>query len=271
MPLVRDDAICLRVWDWSETSQTVSLFARGMGLVRGVAKGAKRDQSAFAGGFELATRGEVVLSDRAKEKATGSMATIAAWDLSEVFPATRATLVSFHGVMAMLDLVHHAVHEYDPHPLVFEALLTSLRDAGTPRTDRAALLRVAWSVLADTGHTPELLLDVRTEKALAPAASYHFLPRGGGFSAATSQASDLATVWKVRGETLQMLRVMAHEPGKDALAAFDDATLWRGAKLLMLHAREVFQSATPAVDALIGVVEGPMGNGAATPGSAARP
>lgn len=51
MPPVSDDAVCIRHWDWSETSQTVSLFTRGHGLVRALAKGSKRPKSPYSGAW----------------------------------------------------------------------------------------------------------------------------------------------------------------------------------------------------------------------------
>ena len=43
MASVKDIAICVRHWDWSETSQTVSILCREHGLVRAVVKGARRE------------------------------------------------------------------------------------------------------------------------------------------------------------------------------------------------------------------------------------
>ena len=40
--LTKDRAICVRVADYSETSQVVTLFARLSGKVRAIAKGSKR-------------------------------------------------------------------------------------------------------------------------------------------------------------------------------------------------------------------------------------
>jgi len=39
VPSITDDAVVLRVWDFSETSQTVALLTRARGSVRGLAKG----------------------------------------------------------------------------------------------------------------------------------------------------------------------------------------------------------------------------------------
>ncbi|MCH7602254.1 MAG: recombination protein O N-terminal domain-containing protein, partial [Planctomycetes bacterium] len=60
MPTISDYAICIRRWDFSETSQTVSLFTRESGIIRGLAKGAKREKGNFSGGFDLLTLGQVV-------------------------------------------------------------------------------------------------------------------------------------------------------------------------------------------------------------------
>src|ERR1051325_8908634 len=59
---VTDDAVCLRVTDFSETSQIVGLFTRRHGLVPMIAKGAKRQtkKNSMSGPLDLLTSGEVV-------------------------------------------------------------------------------------------------------------------------------------------------------------------------------------------------------------------
>ena len=56
MPAQHDQAICIRHWDYSETSQTVGLFGRTLGCFRGLAKGARRERGSFSGGLDLLTR-----------------------------------------------------------------------------------------------------------------------------------------------------------------------------------------------------------------------
>ncbi|MCZ6836092.1 MAG: recombination protein O N-terminal domain-containing protein, partial [Planctomycetota bacterium] len=60
MPTISDSAVCIRRWDFSETSQTVSLFTHTHGIIRGLAKGAKREKGAFSGGFDVLTQGHLV-------------------------------------------------------------------------------------------------------------------------------------------------------------------------------------------------------------------
>ena len=85
MPTIRDEAICIRHWDFSETSQTVSLLLRDHGVLRGLAKGARRERGSFSGGFDLFTRGEIV----AIVKPGRELATLTEWTLLETFPVLR--------------------------------------------------------------------------------------------------------------------------------------------------------------------------------------
>ena len=52
MPLVQTESIVLRTYSLAEADRIVVLFTRGHGIVRGVAKGAKRLNSKFGGSLE---------------------------------------------------------------------------------------------------------------------------------------------------------------------------------------------------------------------------
>ena len=128
-----DQAVCIRQWDWSETSQTVSLLCREQGLVRGIAKGSKREKSKFSGGFEVLTRGEL----QSIMKPTADLATFTAWDLQETFPAVRRSLQSYYSGMYLADLVRHALTERNPHPALFDSLVEALRLLAHPMATAA--------------------------------------------------------------------------------------------------------------------------------------
>lgn len=236
----------LRHWDWSETSQTVSVFCRELGVVRGIAKGAKREKGSFSGGLEVMTRGELL----ANVKSSDALALLTAWDLQEMFPAARTNLGAFNAGMLMLDLVQHAVRELDPHPPVWDALLAGLRSLDAPRARREGVLRVAWSVLADTGHMPEVDADARTGEPLAAAATYAFDPRGGGLVRDAGAAD--STLWRVRAETVHALR---DARGRGPLDRHADDSLDRAARLLAAYFREVFGVEPGAMRPYFGEIE----------------
>lgn len=225
---IRDQAFCIRQWDWSETSQTVSLFSREHGVIRAVAKGSRREKGAFSGGLEVLTRGEMVAIIRHQERTTDAMATLTSWDLQELFPRTRRSLAAFHVGMYMLDLVHHAVRDSDPHPALFDDLLVCLRGMGTPGAEQRVMLAFQWSVLVHAGFAPQLFRDVRTGRDLNVQASYAFRPDLGGLigDGSPDRAADRggqsprpvpdgAVVWRVRGETIELLRRLSG-PGQSS-------------------------------------------------------
>jgi len=235
---VHDEAFCIRVWDWSETSQTVSLFCRMHGVVRGLAKGAKRDDVRFSGGFELLTRGQVGMI----VKSSDAMATLTSWDLTQTFPGARASLPAFYASMAMLDLVHHMVRDHDPHPLLFDSLGAAAAELSNPQCAIAALTGFLWSVLVESGYRPELDRDVRSAGPLDPNAPLAFEAKRGGFTRWERDSADEG--WRVRPQTLELLRSLAE--GRPALGAAEDVL--RAAKLLYAYVRETAGTPMPSVE-----------------------
>lgn len=241
-----DEAVCVRHWDWSETSQTVSLFCRGAGMVRGLAKGSKREKAGFSGGIELATRGSAGMI----LKQTGAMATITSWELEESFPALRSSLKRFQAGMAMLELAHVAFQERDPHPLSYDALVAGLRGLAPGNDWRVAAASLFWAVLSDAGYRPELEVDVGTGEALSDARVYEFAPGLGGF---TLRARPDMRAWKVRATTLAYLRRLRDGTVSAAEHAPENESEGRERGLLLLGAytRECFASPLPALQMLL--------------------
>lgn len=252
MPLVSDQAICIRHWDWSETSQTVSLFARDHGIIRGIAKGARREHSTFSGGIELMTRGEIVVS----LKSSDALSTLTSWDLQETFRSSRATLTGFYGGMAILDVIQHALQPGDPHPRFYDAAVSGLRLLSEAGRERHAVMGVTWRALVETGHAPELKLDIRSGGTLADAGVYGFWPGAGGFSTETvppglTAEPNLQTVWKVRRETVHFLRMVE----TDAAANADVDTHRRAMQLLLAYFRWVFSDEVRALSQFVAMTD----------------
>lgn len=242
------------MWDWSETSQTVSIFTRSHGVIRGVAKGSKRENSKFSGGFEVLTRGE--LNAIAKQPGPGAepLATLTSWDLNEIFPGVRKSLRAFHGAMYVLDLIHHSVRDHDPHVELFECTLETARGLSEAPGDTAvdaAVLGFQWAALHFTGFRPELYVDVRTGQKLAERASLVFIPSLGGLSDASTPAPSVhaeappEVVWRVRAETVLQLRTLAqggfspHGPRSKADETRGSESIGRANRLLAWYWRFV--------------------------------
>ncbi len=265
MPPILDEGVCVRQWDWSETSQTVTLLCRSLGLVRGLAKGAKRPTHPFSGGIELLTRGRVGVIVRP----SSDLALLTEWDLQETFPPLRASLAAHHVGLYFAELVQHAVQDHDPHERLFDELMWALRSLGSAWGRALAIQRFQWAVLVETGYMPVLDRDVVTgESLVAPSSQrqrtwYYFDPAMGGVRLPSSAAVTLAEravpgaqelpparAWRVRRETLELLRVLggswdqgprpAGEGGASPMDAASALGLDRANRLLASYLRYVF-------------------------------
>ena len=242
MPPIRDTAVCLRRWDFSETSQTVSLFTREGGILRGLAKGAKRERGKFSGGFDVLTRGQVV----AFVKPGRDLATLAEWHLQEMFRPLREHLAANRAALYAVDLVYHLLTDHDPHRALFDALVEGLRGLGDPARTDLELLRLQWAVLAETGYTPVVDRDVRTGGPLPDEPVLTFSPQAGGLTTGDGPG------WRTRRETVRALQSIAggtEPPPSDALS--------RANRLLAAYARDVSGREIPAMRWAFGDLENP--------------
>lgn len=246
MPPVLDEAIAIRQWEFSETSQTVLLFSRAHGLLRALAKGSRRPKSPFSGGIDVLTRANIGVIVRPHSE----LALLTEWDLAETFPALRSSLPVHNAGLFIADILPHAVTDHDPHAALYDAAVASLRLMRSPADVHPALLAFLWTLLSNTGYAPVLDRDVRPstgDTSLAPAPSYRFAPDLGGITAddpTTREALDAhspsARSWRVRAATVDLLLALDARglAGVAALGA-DARAIERAARLLASYLRHI--------------------------------
>ncbi|MBL4591338.1 MAG: DNA repair protein RecO [Phycisphaerales bacterium] len=247
MPGVSDIAICVRHWDWSETSQTLSLMTREHGLLRCIAKGSKREKSAFSGGLELCSLGEF----NAIIKPSSELALLTSWDLQDPMPMVRRTSERFNACMYAIDLIPRLILDHDPHPEVFDALHTTL-DAigGMEPCDRgvpilAALVWYQWKLLVHTGSKPELRADVATGEQLDDAKVYGFSASYGGVTVDPGPNGPDSVV-RVRARTIEVLRALDSGADADGLLGHQGGELERAGRLLGMCISTILGQESPA-------------------------
>lgn len=220
MPAQHDQAICIRQWDYSESSQTVVLFGRSLGCFRALAKGARRERGSFSGGIDLLTRGEagVIL------KRDSELATLTEWDAHETFPRLRDDLASNRAGWYACDALGRMLPALDPHPQLFDDTLHLLRSFGSGDGVEQAMLRFQWSLLIETGWLPDLSDPDGT------AATVAFDPD----EARLVEDDGREALWRVRRGTLHALQAAA-----EGTAASDLESVRRANKLLAAHTRNV--------------------------------
>lgn len=237
MPPIHDDAICLRHSEWSETSQHATLLCREHGLIRGLARGSRRERSAYSGGFELLARGHVVFY----EKATRELANITAWDLTHTQGQLRKDLPSLWRAMFAVDLMQRALPVREPHPRSFDELAALLaRDT----IGMESLTCYQWALLDEAGHKPEL----DTNAPIGTQAVVYFMPEAGRFEA--DKPAGIGPAWPVRGRTLAALRSITEgqRPQTDA----SEDTWTRSAAFLCAYWMWVLGRPIPAAGAVFG-------------------
>jgi DNA repair protein RecO (recombination protein O) len=127
--LTKDTAICIRVADYSETSQIVTLFTRRSGKISAIAKGSKRPKSAFDGPLEVFSYGRIVFSDSSREK----LATLTEFQQQPGFADLANNLFALNCCLFGSELVNGLTHDYDPHPQLFDSFLQFLQNANEHR------------------------------------------------------------------------------------------------------------------------------------------
>lgn len=249
MPAFIDEAICIRHWDWSETSQTVAIFTREHGVVRALAKGSRRPKAPYSGGIELLTRAEIGLILRPN----ADLALLTSWDLRQSFPALRSVLAAHNAGLYMADLVNSFVRDHDAHRDLYDALLRALEGMTTVAAVPIQILRFQWDLLAHTGFRPELAIDVRSGEPLGEEPDLLFNAALGGFVRPGSESGSDAGAWRVRRSTLQALREVSGESSTATLERQVDPTILdRANRLLASYIRHVLGAEPPTMPVLFG-------------------
>jgi DNA repair protein RecO (recombination protein O) len=222
VPNLVDQAICIRQWDWSETSQTVSLFCRGYGVLRGLAKGARRERSSFSGGIDMLACGEVV----AVVKPDRDLQTLTQWTLLQMFRRPHDELETNLYGLAMAELVHRMLPPAVPHERLHDSMLDTLERIEEGERPAPLFLRFFLMLLRETGHEP------RFEVGAIPHARLAFDPADGGIV----DCSERPKAWRMRPETAFALHQTAlGEPPEN----LDPDSVDRAIRLLAAYARTV--------------------------------
>ncbi|MDG1137830.1 MAG: DNA repair protein RecO [Phycisphaerales bacterium] len=230
MATLSDTAICLRCWDFSETSQTVSLLTKEHGMIRGLAKGSKRDNGAFSGGFDPLTKGAIV----ARIKTNSDLATLTEWQLEHVWWTTRNNLEVNKSAIYMVDLVGRMLTDQDPHTNVYDALLEALTRMEDGHDVDWPLLRFQWSLLVETGYQPTLETVSEHEAVVA------FSSKTGGVVEDTGEIDRV----RVRKETVNVLRMLQEG---SSMQATEPEALRRASRLLAYYLRDIIGKESAAM------------------------
>lgn len=212
----RDQAICLRTVDYSETSQVLHFLTHRNGLVKLIAKGSKRSKSATGGAVDLLSEGDVVFVD----KSTGVLGTLVEFSETASHTALRGSTATLNACLYMIELAEATVAEGDPHPKVFDLLHNGLNRLGQADVPvEAVLAYYQWRLLRHIGLLGELKRCVSCGRELLPVRAsvekeiYFTSSRGGLLCGACESAE--TEKFRVEAAALAALAALAAaEAGK---------------------------------------------------------
>lgn len=183
MPLRSDQCICLRRYEYSESSQILALLGREAGLFRVIAKGAHRRTKAgaskFDGGVDLLDIGQAVMTDPAAK----DLATLTEWKLLDGNLDLRHAYRPLMLAQYAAEMTSLVLHENDPHPELFDLLHWLLKELPTARCEEC-FAAFQLELLRLTGFLPELSGCISCGRAI-DAGRVIFSPQLGGLVCAT--------------------------------------------------------------------------------------
>jgi DNA repair protein RecO (recombination protein O) len=179
MALARDRCICIRKFEYSETSQILTLLGRDHGILRVIAKGAHRrtkaGHSKFDGGADLLDVGEAVFTfDPAKE-----LNTLTEWSLREGNLPLRKHLRGMYLGLYAAELLCVLLQENDPHPELYRRFERSLIDLGNEKKEET-FLAFQLDLLHQTGLLADIEHCVECGLANVTGRTAFFSPSRGG-------------------------------------------------------------------------------------------
>lgn len=152
--VIKDEAICIRTVDYSETSQVVTFFTRQTGKITLMAKGSKRAKSAFGGPIEMFSCGKIVFSDTGRDK----MGTLTEFEQIAQTPdssAVASDIGTLNCCLFAVELVNLLTTDFDPHPGLFDALVAFLTEVSrNKKKSLAALVIFQLTLLREIGLSP---------------------------------------------------------------------------------------------------------------------
>jgi DNA repair protein RecO (recombination protein O) len=241
-----DEAICLRVTDFSETSQIVALFTRRHGLVPLIAKGSKRNskKNTMSGPLDLLTSGEVVFVPAREQAITSAPAsssvqlgTLAGWDLANHRRALRSDYAALSAAMLFAEVTTSLVQPHDPHEDLFPELEAGLDLLTLPAQRARTAVAYVKAVLLSAGYWPSFALCLACGRTLGdPDAQVRFSPLAGGILCADCRLENSGKLIPVAARIAVALdrlplptHLLQHPPERTA----DEAALSQALALLL--------------------------------------
>ncbi|MSQ93750.1 MAG: DNA repair protein RecO [Gemmataceae bacterium] len=224
----RATALVIHGTDFSETSRIVTLWTKELGKVRALAKGGRRLKSNFDVALDLLTVCGIVLL----RKSSGSLDLLTEARVEERFPALRQDLSALYAAYYVAELLGDWTQDYDPHPILFDEALATLRNLGQPGVITGpCLAHFELVLLRELGYGPALDYCADCDEEL-PGQGLAFSAAGGGVVCPKCQPKQREK--RVLNEATWQALLKLQKPG-DAWREVHDSQLRGEVRQLLNH------------------------------------
>jgi DNA repair protein RecO (recombination protein O) len=152
MAAEKDSAFVLRLVDFSESSNVVTMLTREHGRISALAKGAQRLKGPFDSALDLLTRSRIVFL----RKSSGGLDLLTEAKLQWRFRPPGRSLTPLYAGYYLAELLLNLTDDYDPHPQLFDLTNTTLRGLADGADVMPSVLRFELVALRLLGHLPNL-------------------------------------------------------------------------------------------------------------------
>jgi len=182
----RTEALVLRRFDFSETSQVGHLFTRELGRVAVLAKGIKRPGHDLRGPMDLHALAETEIRSR-----RGDLHLLVRYRVITGHPELRQSLPRLHGASFVSELLREGTRDLDPHPRLFDLALRALAALARAAAEQVTPISLAFALcyLREAGFSPEFVRCVVCGRTAPPGGPVRFAQALGGLLCRACAAS----------------------------------------------------------------------------------
>lgn len=204
MSAEKTTGLVIRQADFSESSRVVTLFTRDFGKISAVAKGAKRLKGPFESALDLLTESRLVFL----KKSSGGLDLLTECQLMARFRPPAGNLHSLYGGYYVAELLAGLTEEYDPHPVLYDEAVTTLRRLAEEADFRWPVLRFEVILLREIGHLPDFRACLACGRAVVDYANFVFWVSQGGLLCPNCRKQEFAS-HPIHGPTLQLFEQLS--------------------------------------------------------------
>lgn len=176
MPQHITQAVILRTHDFFESDRLVSFYTKDFGLLRGVAKGAKRSLKRFGSALEPFTINEVSYFAREQQ----DLVRLERCRIVRAFPEIANSLRRVALGNYLLELVLGLSPEREAHPDIYRLLVYYIDQLTQPGFRESMIHLFELRLFALLGYEPQFMSCVACNAAFDINAAYHFSIQRGG-------------------------------------------------------------------------------------------